>query len=272
MPQSDGCPSVQSCLEESGKRELSCLKPGPRLTWGRQEPRRTPRPEPGLGAAQKALWTGCPSPRKAEEDSSKQVSVHGAQGRDPAVSASQKVKEAGRDFSYLLVVLIGIGITGGLFYTIFKELFSASSPHKIYGKALEKCRSHPEVIGVFGEPVKGYGEMTRRGRRQHVSFIEYVKDGLKYMRVKFYIEGSEPGKQGTVHVEVKENQSCRGLEKPAGLRPRLCTRWTRMCNPGGALLPRGRTGASPHHDALHLLLGLRKVRGKCAFPGNSILS
>lgn len=28
---------------------------------------------------------------------------------------------------------------------IFKELFSSSSPSKIYGKALEKCRSHPEV-------------------------------------------------------------------------------------------------------------------------------
>lgn len=25
------------------------------------------------------------------------------------------------------------------------------------------------------------------------------------MRVKFYIQGSEPGKQGTVHLEVKEN-------------------------------------------------------------------
>lgn len=36
------------------------------------------------------------------------------------------------------------------------------------------------------------------------SHIEYVKDGLKHMRLKFYIEGSEPGKQGTVHVEVKE--------------------------------------------------------------------
>lgn len=36
------------------------------------------------------------------------------------------------------------------------------------------------------------------------SFIEYVKDGLKHMRVKFYIEGSEPGKRGTVHLEVKE--------------------------------------------------------------------
>lgn len=76
-----------------------------------------------------------PEPRKAEEDSSKQVSVHGAQGRDPAVSASQKVKEAGRDFSYLLVVLIGIGITGGLFYTIFKELFL-----------------HPVLIRYMGKP------------------------------------------------------------------------------------------------------------------------
>lgn len=28
---------------------------------------------------------------------------------------------------------------------IFKELFSSSSPNKIYGDALEKCRSHPEV-------------------------------------------------------------------------------------------------------------------------------
>lgn len=28
---------------------------------------------------------------------------------------------------------------------IFKELFSSSSPSKIYGDALEKCRSHPEV-------------------------------------------------------------------------------------------------------------------------------
>ncbi|MGH0151215.1 UNVERIFIED_CONTAM: hypothetical protein FKN15_019476, partial [Acipenser sinensis] len=94
---------------------------------------------------------------------------------------------------------------GGLLYVVFKELFSSSSPSKIYGDALEKCRAHPEVIGVFGEPIKGYGETTRRGRRQHVSHVEYMKDGLKHMRLKFYIEGSEPRIQGTVHSEVKEN-------------------------------------------------------------------
>ncbi|XP_040840703.1 mitochondrial import inner membrane translocase subunit Tim21 isoform X1 [Ochotona curzoniae] len=183
----------------------ACVGTGHGMRWGLQEPRQRPRPKPVLGVASRAASTQGPSPERAEEERSKQVSVRGGQRGDAAVSTSQKVKEAGRDLSYFVVVLVGIGVTGGLFYTIFKELFSASSPSKIYGKALEKCRSHPEVTSVFGEPVRGYGETTRRGRRQHVSFIEYVKDGLKHMRVKFYIEGSEPGKQGTVHAEVKEN-------------------------------------------------------------------
>ncbi|XP_057556241.1 mitochondrial import inner membrane translocase subunit Tim21 [Hippopotamus amphibius kiboko] len=176
----------------------ACLKTEPSWRWGL-------RPRCVLGAPRKTVWTQGQSRQGAKEDGGKQVSVRSARSGEPAASASQKVKEAGRDFTYLIVVLIGVGITGGLFYTIFRELFSSSSPNKIYGKALEKCRSHPEIISVFGEPIKGYGETTRRGRRQHVSFIEYVKDGLKHMRVKFYIQGSEPGKQGTVHLEVKEN-------------------------------------------------------------------
>ncbi|KAM9055396.1 mitochondrial import inner membrane translocase subunit Tim21 isoform 1-T1 [Megaptera novaeangliae] len=183
----------------------ACLKTEPNWRWGPQEQKRTVRPGCILGVTQKTIWTQRESPQRAKEDGSKQVSAHRSQSGETAISTSRKVKEAGRDFTYLIVVLIGITITGGLFYTIFRELFSSSSPNKIYGKALEKCRLHPEVLSVFGEPIKGYGEMTRRGRRQHVSFIEYVKDGLKHMRVKFYIQGSEPGKQGTVHLEVKEN-------------------------------------------------------------------
>ncbi|XP_004466859.1 mitochondrial import inner membrane translocase subunit Tim21 [Dasypus novemcinctus] len=179
------------------------LKTEPSLRWGLPE-QKPVRPRCILGVAPKTIWTQGRSSRRAQ-DSNKQVSVHRSPREGTAVSTAQKVKEAGRDFTYLIVVLIGISITGGLFYVIFKELFSSSSPNKIYGKALEKCRSHPEVIGVFGEPIKGYGETTRRGRRQHVSFIEYIKDGLKHMRLKFYIQGSEPGKQGTVHLEVKEN-------------------------------------------------------------------
>ncbi|XP_068955662.1 mitochondrial import inner membrane translocase subunit Tim21-like [Petaurus breviceps papuanus] len=163
------------------------------------------RPRGVLGAAPKGIWTQGAQPARAPEDRSKQVSVRERQREAAALSASQRVKEAGRDFTYLIIVLIGMSVTGGLFYVVFKELFSSSSPNKIFGRALEKCRSHPEVVSVFGESIKGYGESTRQGRRQHVRHIEYVKDGLTYIRLKFYIEGSVPGKQGTVHLEVKEN-------------------------------------------------------------------
>ncbi|KAF4075821.1 hypothetical protein AMELA_G00223240 [Ameiurus melas] len=134
----------------------------------------------------------------------KEMSVSTSQPAS-GISAAQKVKQAGRDFTYLIVVLVGLGVTGGLLYVIFQELFSSSSPSKIYGKAFNKCKLHPEVIGAFGEPIKGYGETTRRGRRQQVSHIEYIKDGQKHMRLKFYIEGSEPGLRGTVHSESQEN-------------------------------------------------------------------
>ncbi|XP_006064709.1 mitochondrial import inner membrane translocase subunit Tim21 isoform X2 [Bubalus bubalis] len=199
-----GCPGKPWFLPHAVPHR-ACSQTEPRWRWGLQEHNTTARPRCIWGVTQRSIWTQVRSPQSAKEDGSKQVSVHRSQGGETVLSTSQKVKEAGRDFTYLIVVLIGITITGGLFYTIFRELFSSSSPNKIYGKALEKCRSHPEVISVFGEPVKGYGEATRRGRRQHVSFIEYMKDGLKHMRVKFYIQGSEPGKQGTVHLEVKEN-------------------------------------------------------------------
>ncbi|XP_005373123.1 PREDICTED: mitochondrial import inner membrane translocase subunit Tim21 [Chinchilla lanigera] len=182
----------------------ACFTTEPSLRWGLQEQKKKVRPGSIFEVARKTIWTQGPRPQKAE-NSGKQVSVHRGQKGETTIPTTQKVKEAGRDFSYVIVVLIGISITGGLLYTIFKELFSSSSPSMIYGKALEKCRTHPEVISFFGEPVRGYGEMTRRGRRHHVSFIDYVKDGMKHTRVKFYIQGSEPGKQGTVHVEVKEN-------------------------------------------------------------------
>ncbi|CAN9506130.1 unnamed protein product [Ophioblennius macclurei] len=140
---------------------------------------------------------------KPEEGDKSSVSRY--QGGSPQLSTAQKVKDAGRDFTYLIVVLVGFGVTGALLYVVFQELFSSSSPNKVYGKAFDKVKSHPEVIGAFGEPLKCYGETTRRGRRQQVSHLEYLKDGLKHMRLKFYIEGSEPGIKGTVHSESKEN-------------------------------------------------------------------
>ncbi|NXC19048.1 TIM21 translocase, partial [Corythaeola cristata] len=168
------------------------------LRWRHQPARREPALL--LRAARQSIGTQAGGLRAGKPgDNGKQVSVQRGRNEETLLSAAQKGKTG------FFIPFAAVSVTGGLFYVIFKELFSSSSPSKIYGDALEKCRSHPEIIGVFGESIKGYGEATRRGRRQLVSHIEYVKDGLKHMRLKFYIEGSEPGKRGTVHVEVKEN-------------------------------------------------------------------
>lgn len=34
--------------------------------------------------------------------------------------------------------------------------------------------------------------------------MEFMRDGIKHMQIKFYIEGAEPGLKGTVHSESKE--------------------------------------------------------------------
>lgn len=125
--------------------------------------------------------------------------------KEGGVTVAKKVVQAGKDVTYLGVIIVGLGITALMFFTVGKELFSSKSPNVVYTRALKRCKSNDEVTSVFGLPLKGYGEMTRRKRRRHVSHFEYEKDGVMHMRVKFYIEG--PDKKGTVHCEVRENES-----------------------------------------------------------------
>lgn len=54
----------------------------------------------------------------------------------------------------------------------------------------------------WGEPIKAFGEESRRGRRRHVSHAVYEQNGRKHMRMQFYIQGIR--KRGTVHLEVRE--------------------------------------------------------------------
>lgn len=74
-------------------------------------------------------------------------------------------------------MLLGIGVTGALFYAIFSELFSGKSPNGVYSKALDRCIGDERIKTSLGEPIQGYGEETRRGRRRHVRLVS-LKRGL----------------------------------------------------------------------------------------------
>ncbi|GIX99214.1 mitochondrial import inner membrane translocase subunit Tim21 [Caerostris darwini] len=123
------------------------------------------------------------------------------------LTLAKRVKETTKDAGYLGIIIAGIGVTGIMFYAIIRELFSKQSPYSIYSDALNLCCSNPSVVDVLGEPIKGHGELSSRGRRRHVSHLVYEKDGKNYMRMKFYVKGSR--RSGTVHLEMFEGENSR---------------------------------------------------------------
>lgn len=60
----------------------------------------------------------------------------------------------------------------------------------------------PRIEDALGAPIKGYGEETTRRRRTHVSHAVYEKDGIKYMRMRFYIKGIR--NKAIVEVDMKQ--------------------------------------------------------------------
>ncbi|XP_012283322.1 mitochondrial import inner membrane translocase subunit Tim21 [Orussus abietinus] len=115
--------------------------------------------------------------------------------------AKENVKSAW----YLIVIVLGIGVTSVVCYTIGKELFSSNSPNGVYKAAMERCITDPKVIDALGEPISVHGTRNRRGRGNHPAHEIYQRDGVNHMRMQFFIQGSR--KHGTVHLEVYENET-----------------------------------------------------------------
>ncbi|XP_075992475.1 mitochondrial import inner membrane translocase subunit Tim21 [Anticarsia gemmatalis] len=116
----------------------------------------------------------------------------------------EKIKETTKTASYTGVILLGVGVTGVIFFYVFRELFSSNSANSIYSEALEKCKNDPRIEDALGAPIKGYGEETVRRRRTHVSHAVYEKDGVKHMRMRFYIKGIR--NKGVVELDMKQNE------------------------------------------------------------------
>lgn len=57
----------------------------------------------------------------------------------------EKVKENVKTTSYLGVIVLGVGVTAIMFYSIFSELFSSTSPQAIYAEAFDKCKDDTRV-------------------------------------------------------------------------------------------------------------------------------
>ncbi|CAH1369464.1 unnamed protein product [Tenebrio molitor] len=117
----------------------------------------------------------------------------------------EKVKETTKTASYLGIILLGVGVTGTLFYAVFHELFSSTSPNNVYSQAVERCKSDVRIQDKLGLPITAFGNETSRRRRQHVSHVLFQREGRQCLRMKFFLKGSFH--KGTVQLEMVQNDS-----------------------------------------------------------------
>ena len=54
--------------------------------------------------------------------------------------------QAGKDMTYLLVIIGGFALTGFLFWSVGSEFFSSNSPSAIFTQALKRVKSDPQVL------------------------------------------------------------------------------------------------------------------------------
>ena len=55
------------------------------------------------------------------------------------------VVQAGKDFTYVLVIIAGFVVAGFLFWSVGSEFFSQNSPSVVYSRALKRVKADPRV-------------------------------------------------------------------------------------------------------------------------------
>lgn len=142
------------------------------------------------------------SSKEKSPNSSLRVKENNHSNEPNQLSLGGKVKEASKTVWYSGIVVVGLGATGFILFTIFKELFSTQSPQAIYSKSLKKCCEHPRVCDLLGEPITGFGEESSRGRRKRLRHSFYFKDGIEHLQLKFYIKGIR--NSASVYVDMEK--------------------------------------------------------------------
>lgn len=61
------------------------------------------------------------------------------------ISAVLAVVQAGKDFTYVIVIIAGFVVAGFLFWSVGSEFFSQNSPSVVYSRALKRVKADPRV-------------------------------------------------------------------------------------------------------------------------------
>ncbi|CAB4068087.1 TIM21 [Lepeophtheirus salmonis] len=116
---------------------------------------------------------------------------------------AKTAKENARYVGYGSIVLLGIGVTGALLYTLGTELFSTDSPIVIYQTTSDRCMAHPKVQDLLGMPIKSFGGKKLAGEEDAIGIVQVDArdDGSGTLKVRFIIVTTDDMLQRSVVVE-----------------------------------------------------------------------
>ncbi|KHJ46040.1 hypothetical protein D918_03703 [Trichuris suis] len=152
------------------------------------------------------------SPKQSDQQESLIMKVLMEEDKAPKTRIEKGLKvlvaQAGKDLSYLTIIIVCVAVTGTIAYTVIHELFSSNRPNAIHSKTLKLLLANEQIVDILGLPIKSKGETNRGGRSRHVRHFEFERNDRQFMRMVFHVTGSR--KKGTVQLELEKLQDNAG--------------------------------------------------------------
>ncbi|GJJ13263.1 hypothetical protein Clacol_007514 [Clathrus columnatus] len=111
--------------------------------------------------------------------------------------ATRAVARTAMRTTNLIIIVLGAGFSGLLFYALASELFAKNSPTVLYNDVCERIKASPVVTSHLYPPLvfHTHPPLTHRPRHRarHVnSMLTTDATGREHLFLNFYIEGSDP--------------------------------------------------------------------------------
>eukprot|EP00008_Paramoeba_atlantica_P004613 CAMPEP_0201488082 /NCGR_PEP_ID=MMETSP0151_2-20130828/16764_1 /ASSEMBLY_ACC=CAM_ASM_000257 /TAXON_ID=200890 /ORGANISM="Paramoeba atlantica, Strain 621/1 / CCAP 1560/9" /LENGTH=217 /DNA_ID=CAMNT_0047873301 /DNA_START=165 /DNA_END=818 /DNA_ORIENTATION=+ len=115
----------------------------------------------------------------------------------------KKVAEHARDGTYVIAFCLFAGFAVlGIGKSLWTGMLSPNSSQRLYQKAAKKIKQDQDVMQLLGEPLKSFGEGSRR--RSHIAAETfYDAEGRENKQIRFYVSG--PHGRGVCYCQFVKN-------------------------------------------------------------------
>ncbi|KAI1491879.1 import inner membrane translocase subunit tim-21 [Biscogniauxia mediterranea] len=131
------------------------------------------------------------------------------------LSIGEKASRATQQSVNFGLVILGVVLTGGVGYFLYKDVFSPESKTAYFNRAVDRIKKDPDCLALLGDSKKitAHGDETMnrwRRARPIASTLTTDAQGNEHLKMHFYVEG--PLNNGSVYVHLVRNAGHREFE------------------------------------------------------------